>query len=55
MRIGEANSLGGQSIEVWGGNLASLGVVTLNITVAEIVGVDDHHVGSSDGCLGGAA
>ncbi len=45
MRIGEAHALGRQAIEMRRGYLAAVGVVAMDIAVAEIIGEDDDDVG----------
>jgi len=44
VRVGEANALPGQAIDVRGGRLG-FGVVTADIAVAEVVGEDEYDVG----------
>jgi len=49
MSISEPHALGGQFVDVWRGNLAAFGVVTLDVTIPEIIGIDHNNVGRN-GC-----
>jgi hypothetical protein len=49
MSIGKPHALRGQLVDVWRGNLATLGVVTLDVAIPEIIGIDHNNVGRN-GC-----
>lgn len=45
MSVGEAHPLGGQRVNVRGGDFSQPGMVTMDITVTKVVGVEDDDVG----------
>ena len=46
MCIGEPHPFTCQAIDVWRWNETSIRIVTLNIAVAQVIGIDDQNVGS---------
>ena len=52
MGISKPHALRSQLVDVRRGDLAALGIVTLNIAIAEVIGIDHNNVGLG-GCLNG--